>query len=140
MISANVQWINTDSLNLKAETPAFQSSSSVGELIMLIIIFLLVIAACYYVTRFIGNKQTKQLRDSNFTVIDTCRVTANKFLQLIQVGEKYLVIAVTKDTITVVTEMSKEEIHVPEKTQGTETSFKNVLTDLVNKKKNNGKG
>ncbi|MDD5935730.1 MAG: flagellar biosynthetic protein FliO [Clostridiales bacterium] len=152
MLINKIQFADTLDLGLKDQSPVFQPSGGVGELIVLIIIFIFVIIACYFVTKFVGNKQMKQLKNSNFTVIDTYRVTPNKFLQLVRIGEKYIVLSVTKDNMTVVTELSKEEVLLPETKQGEEHSFKSVLCDVVHKmnpkndslnldkKKNDGKG
>lgn len=140
MTHGSLSVTGTDSLELKTEAPVFNSAGSISELILLIIVFILIILACYYVTKFIGNKQLKQMNNSNFTVIDTYRVTANKFLQLVKMGEKYVVIAVTKDNIRVVTELSEEEVIIHEPSEMKQGSFKDIFTELVNKKKNNRKG
>ncbi len=141
MFFRNIQFdIDADSLDLNGKRTVGSSSNSVFELIVLIVIFVLIIVACYYVTRFIGTKQLKQYKNSNFTVLDTYRVTTNKFLQLVKMGEKYVVIAVTKDHISVITELTKEEIQLPENGEHKGISFKNVLTEMMNKKKNDGKG
>ncbi|MBQ9120674.1 MAG: flagellar biosynthetic protein FliO [Lachnospiraceae bacterium] len=76
----------------------------------MLLVFLLVIVACYFVTRFVGGKQLKQQKNSNFTVLETFRLAQNKYLQLIQMGSRYFVLAVCKDSITVVTELLQEEI------------------------------
>ncbi len=140
MFSGQIRFVDTSALGLKEERPVFQSSGSVGELIVLIIIFILVVVACYYITRFVGSKQLKQMKNSNFTVIDTYRVTANKFLQLVRMGEKYIVISVTKDSITVITELSKEEVILPESKSGQDKSFTSILSEMIKKKKIDGKG
>ncbi len=140
MLLDRIQFADLTALGLKEERPVFQSSGNFGELIVLIIVFLLIIIACYYITRFVGGKQLKQMKNSNFTVIDTYRVTANKFLQLIRIGEKYFVISVTKDSITVITELSKEEIILPESKTGQDKSFTSILSEVIKKKKNDGKG
>jgi flagellar protein FliO/FliZ len=135
------QLLDTDKLDLepKDEIPAFEASGNVGELIFLVIIFVLIIAACYYVTKFIGGKQLKQMKNSNFTVLDTYRVTQNKFLQLVRMGNQYVVIAVTKDNLTVIAQLSEEEIIKNEDKSTQVTSFKHVLSDFINKKKSEEK-
>ncbi len=80
------------------------------ELLGLLLVFLLVVVACYFVTRFIGGKQLKQQRNSNFTVIETFRLAQNKFLQLVKIGSRYFVLAICKDTMTLVAELKEEEI------------------------------
>ena len=122
-------------LGLKDKITPFQpSGGGVGELIVLIIIFLLIIASCYYVTKFIGGKQLKQMKHSNFTVLDTYRVTQNKFLQLVRMGNQYVVIAVTKDTISVIAHLSEDEIIKPDTNSMQDVNFKHLLSNLMNKK------
>lgn len=126
--------VKTD-LGTKEEFPVFQSTGNIGELIVLFIIFILIIVACYYVTRFIGGKQLKQMKNSNFTVLDTYRITQNKFLQLVRMGNQYVVIAVTKDNISVIARLTEEEVIKPEDKSPQEVSFKHILTKIINKNK-----
>ena len=82
--------------------------NSVLKLIGLIILCILIIVASYYTTKFVGKKQLGRSPKSNFRSIDVFRLSTNKYLQIVEVGERYFCIAVAKDTITVVGELSKE--------------------------------
>jgi flagellar protein FliO/FliZ len=53
-------------------------------------------------------------------------------MQIIQVGKKYLVIAVCKDTIVTLTEVSEEDIKIPEYGNG-----KDVFSKILEKVKSN---
>lgn len=46
----------------------------------------------------------------NIEVIETFRIANNKYLQIIRTADKYLVIAVCKDSITMLTELSEDSI------------------------------
>ncbi len=128
-----------DALELPEAKSGFTTSGGIGELILLIFIFVLIIAACYYVTKFIGGKQLTQMKHSNFTVLDTYRITQNKFLQLIRMGKQYVVIAVTKDTVSVIAHLTEEEVIKPENKPNEAASFKHILSDMVHKKKSDEK-
>ncbi|MCR5204795.1 MAG: flagellar biosynthetic protein FliO [Lachnospiraceae bacterium] len=106
---------------------------SVLKLIGLIILCILIIAASYFTTRFVGSRQLKGAAKSNFRSIDIFRISPNKYLQIIEIGEKYFCIAVSKDKISLIGELSKDDIKnfppVP-----IEKSFKETMSDVLNRK------
>lgn len=80
-------------------------------------IFIFVLAITYFVTRWIGNYQKTQWKNRNMQVIETMRVTNNKFIQIVKVAEEYLVIAIGKDRIELLTkldEVSIQALKLPE--------------------------
>ncbi len=83
---------------------------SVIELIGLILIFVVVLVACYFTTRFVAGKQMGQKKVGNFEVIETYAIAQNKYLQLVRMGSKYIVISVTKDAIRFVTELEEDDV------------------------------
>ena len=50
------------------------------------------------------------MQNKNIQVVETFRVSNNKFIQIIQVGKKYLVISVCKDVVNILTELTEEEL------------------------------
>lgn len=50
------------------------------------------------------------MQNKNIQVVETFRVNNNKFIQIIQVGKKYLVISVCRDVINILTELTEEEL------------------------------
>ena len=79
--------------------------NSVVQFITLLIVFIFVLALTYFTTRFIGSYQKNLGVNSNFKVIDGYRISNTKYIQIIQVGKKYLVIAVSKDNVELLTEL-----------------------------------
>ena len=90
-----------------------QTFNSILQFITLMIVFVLILFATYWTTKFVGNYQKITGKATNFEVIETYRVTNNKYLQIIRTGNRYLVISVCKDDIHMLTELSKEEIVAP---------------------------
>lgn len=110
----------------------YSGIESIFKLIGLILLCILIIAASYFVTRFIGKRQSGLGADSNFKPIDIYRINQNKYIQLLQVGTKYIVIAVCKDTISVLCELDESElVHKPK--DGTKASFKEILAKVKNR-------
>lgn len=107
--------------------------NSVVQFITVLIIFVIVLFLTYATTRFIGNYQKAGTENSNFKIIDTYRVSNNKYIQIIQVGKKYLVISVCKDSITMLAEVLEEEIKIPEYGNSQE-SFSKILEKIKSRK------
>ena len=108
------------------------------QLIEVIILFVFVLFACYYTTRFVAGFQKGKLNSGNFEIIDTMRLTQNKVLQIIRVGDKYLAIALCKDTVSVLCELSADEVTDPAQFAGM-TANTPMLENLMKKVKGIGK-
>ena len=80
------------------------------QLISVLLIFLFVLVITYVVTRWIAQYQQGIVANKNIQVIETFRINNNKFIQIIQVGKKYLVISVCKDVINILTELTEEDL------------------------------
>lgn len=113
------------------------SSNSIWKLLGLILLCAVIIVACYYTTRFVGRKsQGIQGGGSgkNIRALETFRVTQNKYLQLIKCGDKYLLISVTKDNISLVSEIDGDSLlTAPE--GGSHKSFKEIISSFSGKGK-----
>lgn len=88
----------------------FSGWESFFQLISVLLIFLFVLVITYVSTRWIAQYQKGAMKNRNIQVIETFRVSNNKFIQIIQVGKKYLVISVCKDTINILAELIEEEL------------------------------
>ena len=77
--------------------------NSMLELITVLLIFLFVLALTYYVTRWIAR--------GNLSVIEAIRVANNQYIQILRAGtDKYLVVGIGKDRITLLATLSEEEL------------------------------
>ncbi|MCR5322906.1 MAG: flagellar biosynthetic protein FliO [Lachnospiraceae bacterium] len=108
-------------------TSGYSGTQSILKLIGLIILCALIIAASYFVTRFIGGREAGMTGSSNFKVIDAYRLSPNKYLQIIQIGSRYFCIAVSKDDVRLICELNEEDIKIRQKSEKM-LSFKDILT------------
>lgn len=106
------------------------TGKNIIELIVLLGIFVLVLAACVVTTRLVAGHQMQRGRNSNFKPLETYQITQNRYLHLVQIGTRYFVVSVTKENINFIAELNEEEIVAkPEKT-GTQRSFKEILSEF----------
>lgn len=108
--------------------------TNVLQLIGTLIVFIIVIVACYFVTRFVGGKQLAQQKNSNFDVLDTMRLAQNRYLQIVQVGNRYFVIAISKDNISLISELQKEDIVCRRQSRPNSAGFQDILAGFRKKK------
>ena len=111
----------------------YSGVESALKLVGLIILCAIIIAASYFTTRFVGKKQQNAAGESNFGSIDVFRLSPNKYLQIIRVGKRYFLIAVSKDTVETIAELSEEDIvHFP---GDKKASFKEIMAKVIPEKK-----
>lgn len=102
------------------------------QLVGVLVVFIFVLAITYWTTRWIAKYQQGQTYNKNIKPVETFRVTNGKYIQILKVGEKYIVIGICKDSISMLTELSEEEIK--EVSVGIEQTpnlnFQQVLEDI----------
>lgn len=82
------------------------------QLIGVLLIFVFVLTLTYFTTRWIANYQKGQNHNKNLRIVETMRITNNKYIQIVEAGKEYLVIAVGKDEIHLLTKLSEEQLKV----------------------------
>jgi len=80
------------------------------QFITVLILFVFVLVITYVTTKWIAGYQKGKSAGSNMEVVETLRVTGNKYLQIVRVGNKYMVIAIGKDEIHMLTEVSEDDL------------------------------
>ena len=63
--------------------------SNVIQLVVLIVIFILVLVATFFTTRWIGKSGTIQAHSPNIHVKETFKIAPNKYIQIIELGDQY---------------------------------------------------
>ena len=116
--------------------PATAQSSiqSLLELLGLVLVFVIVLVVCYFTTKFVAGRQLVQKKIGNFEVVETFAIAQNKYLQLIRMGKKYVVISVAKDAVAFITELDENEVcEVQKSTSMSGKNFAEVLSGLSTK-------
>lgn len=83
---------------------------SLGQLIWVLVLFVLVLLLTLLTTRWIAKYQQGQLHNQNLKIIETLKVSVNGYIQIIRAGDVYLVIAVSKDHIEKLAEITPDQL------------------------------
>lgn len=118
------------------------SLNSFIQLIGVLLIFLLVLVITYFTTKWLGGFQKASMFHKNLQIIESLRVDANKFIALVKAGEIYLVVAVGKEEMTVLAQLTEEQLsEVPSFEDSVSTLSSQNITDsfksILEKAKNN---
>ena len=106
------------------------------QFITVLLLFIFVLVITWFTTRWIANYQKGKGGVGNIEVVETCKVTPNKYIQIVRAGNKYLVIAIGKDEIHMLAELSGEELILTGEQAEQTMDFGSILNKL---KKQNGK-
>ncbi|MBO4987564.1 MAG: flagellar biosynthetic protein FliO [Lachnospiraceae bacterium] len=104
------------------------------QFVTVLLLFLIVLFITYGVTRWISGIQKTQMVGRNMEIVDTMRISSSKYLQIVRAGDKYLVMAVCKDTVTMLAEISKESLVLEDNTRmnGCQPGFREILEKIKN--------
>ena len=100
------------------------------QFVTVLLLFFFVLVISYFVTKWVSGIQKGQMTGRNMEVLETVRLSNSKYLQIVHVGDKYLVIAVCKDTVTMLTEISAESLSITGSDEGSSLSFKEILDKM----------
>ena len=105
------------------------------QFISVLIIFIGVLAATLYVTKWIANYQKGTASGKNIEIIDTCKIATNKYIQIVRIGERYVSIAVSGDRVINLGDVSLDELVLDADTPSENLNFKDILDKIKGEKK-----
>ena len=120
---------------------AANRSNSYAQLLTVLLIFVVVLGATALTTKWIAGYQKEMGRSGNIELLDAVRLGNNKYIQIVRVGQTYLALAVCKDSVTVLCEISENEMKAGDGAHAQRLSFQEILkrvknpTDLYPKQK-----
>lgn len=116
---------------------AASTFDNVLELIGLVVVFILILVAAYYCTRFLGKYSYNQYQSTNIEVVETFNISQAKYIQIVRVGiNRYVAIAVCKDTIEKLADLTEDDIMIVKKEKNNDVSvFADVLSKIRKKTK-----
>jgi flagellar protein FliO/FliZ len=113
---------------------------SVFQLIFLIILFVAILFMAYWTSKVSARFQNKTMQNGNIEIIETSRLQNNKYIQLVRIADKYVAVAVGKDEVHMLTEVSEESLVKRDSARASSVSFKDVLGAIVPNKNSDSKG
>ena len=107
-----------------------RTTDSYAQFITILLLFVFVLAITAVVTKWIGGYQKGLIVGANMEILETLRLSNNKYIQIVRIGRKYLAVAICKDTVTMLSEIPEEELSFSEGSDGSTFSFKDVLSKI----------
>ena len=108
-------------------------TDSFVQFITVLLIFLFVLFVTYWVTKWTAGYQKSQIAHDNMEILETIRLSNNKYIQIIRIGRKYLAVAICKDTVTMLTEIPEQDLVFPDGNASKTSGFKDILEKIQNK-------
>jgi len=105
------------------------------EIFFLLIVFIFVIGLAYYITKKLASLGTLRMKGKNIKILETIQIGINQHIHLVQVGDKMLIIGVSKENISYLSEADDQSIDLSLYQIGNKTpSFEQYLKKWTNKK------
>lgn len=102
--------------------------TSFTQFLTVLLIFVGVLFLTYFTTKWVAGYQKGKMMTGNIHVIETLKLTQNKYIQIVNIGDKYFAIAIAKDNISIIGELNEESLVIPEDgSQGEAMDFKKIL-------------
>ena len=106
---------------------------SVTQFITVLLIFVFVLGITYFTTRYVAEIQKDKYKTGNMEVIETLRISNNKYLQIVRAADKFYCIAVCKDTVTMLGEIQKENMVFYENSVKANKNFQDIYEKIKQK-------
>ena len=106
---------------------------SIVQFITILFIFAFILAITWVSTRYIAGIQKEQYKTGNMELVETLRISNNKYLQIVRVGSKYFCMAVCKETVTMLGEIQKEDMVFNENNLNAGMDFQKILEKVKRK-------
>ena len=113
------------------------AGNSYLQMLTVLVIFVLVLGVTAWTTKWVADYQKKQADQGNVTLLDACRIGNNKYIQIVRVGEKYLALAICKDSVTVLCEIPEEQLKLMSR-EGS-SAFSDIMKKMMKKEQNASK-
>ena len=84
--------------------------NSFAQFITVLLIFIIVLAVTYFVTRFVGNYQKTAGSSGNIELIESARIAPSVYVEIVRIGKKYVALSVSKDSSSYICDIPQEDL------------------------------
>lgn len=106
------------------------------QVVLLLFVFIFVIGLAYYITKKLASLNTLRMQGKNMKIIETLQVGVSQVIHLVKIGDKIIIIGVSKDKITYLSEVDGESIDLlADDTSENTLTFEEQLRKMLPKKK-----
>ena len=109
------------------------STNSYLQFMTVLILFAFVLVVTYWTTKWIAGYQKRKSSNQNLELIESFQLANNKYIQIIRVGQKYLAVAIGKDSVTMLTEIPKDQLLLSEGENNQQIGFRELFEKVQKK-------
>lgn len=113
------------------------TGESIFQLLVVLFCFVVVLILTYYTTRWMAGYQKSHSYNKNISVLETQKLSNNKYIQLIRVGKHtYYAVAIGKDEVSLLGQVKEEDlVEIPDVNLEDIPTVKGDFQDVLNKVK-----
>ncbi|MCR5594267.1 MAG: flagellar biosynthetic protein FliO [Lachnospiraceae bacterium] len=106
-------------------------TSSYGQFVVVLLIFVGVLAVTFFVTKWMSGYQSGRKNGSNIELIESAPLSTGKYIQIVRLGERYYALAVSKDNVTLIGELDRDSLIINDSGSGSGgMSFKDIISKV----------
>ena len=111
----------------------------IGQLLVLLLILAFVLFLAYYTSKLTAKFQNNLTKGQSMSVVETIRLQDGKFLQIVKVSDRYIVLGLGKEEITYICELDEMPERVEDSVSSDNSGFLAVLNKFTAKDNNSAK-
>lgn len=108
-------------------TTGVSTFASIIKLIVLLLFFIALLFGAHFFTKWFASNNLIAGKNSNIKVIESKQIAPGKSIVIAKIGNKIVSFVLTKEHASMLTELQEDNLIIEEKTEGHNTSFKEVL-------------
>lgn len=106
-----------------------KTGDAIMQIGLMLIIFIIVLALAYYVSRFVGMQNRQISTKKNIKIVESAHISQGKLIQIVSIGKKYFILGVTKDNIQLIGEIQEEDLDLSESDD--KIQFRQILANYM---------
>ena len=117
----------------------YSTFAGIFKLIFLVIIFIVILVLSYLVTKWYANSSLVKNKTNNIEIKESFQLAPGKTISIVRIGEKYVALAQFKDNVVKLAELTEEELILNREVEISDSSFKDVFSNIVISRKKDTK-
>lgn len=117
----------------------YSTFAGIFKLIFLVIIFIVILVLSYLVAKWYANSGLVKNKTNNIEIKESFQLAPGKTISIVRIGEKYVALAQFKDNVVKLAELTEEELILNREVEISDSSFKDVFSNIVKSRKKDTK-
>lgn len=117
----------------------YSTFAGIFKLIFLVIIFIVILVLSYLITKWYANSGLVKNKTNNIEIKESFQLAPGKTISIVRIGEKYVALAQFKDNVVKLAELTEEELILNREVEISDSSFKDVFSNIVKSRKKDTK-